>query len=99
MKPGDRVCVVHGDHRGRVGTIISPTAQVEAVRALLRPSPSRDEIERKFSVPAGWHGVLLDCSHYLYSPSKYVVIDEGQLSPTTSAAELQWIPSIREEPL
>jgi hypothetical protein len=98
MKPGDRVRVILGEFEGRVGTILNPSAQIEAVRALLKPSPSRDEVERRFLVPPAHHGVLLDSGRMRPDPrpTRYIIIPESILGPAP-ATELQWIPIIRED--
>lgn len=91
MKPGDRIRVLRGEHEGRTGSILPPNAQVEALRRLLKPSPARDELERRARVPVGSHGVMLG-SDAIPGSVQYAVIREEDL--VVPATELQWIPTV-----
>ncbi len=71
---GDRVLVISGEHRGRLGVVTNHEEEQAAIIKVLRPSPIRDVLLTRFDVCLGSYAIRLD-------GGRTVVFKEGALKP------------------
>lgn len=60
MKPGDRVRVTRGEHKGKTGVITDNLDRIDAITQLCKPSPTRTALLEKCIIPPGHRGIRLD---------------------------------------